>query len=334
MKTIGFMGGKFLPFHMGHLYAILEAHNQVDKLYVVLSSSENRDQELCARDGIKYLPAEIRLSWIGEAFNDLKNLEIIHIEDDEWDSDYNWESGATAITRAIPEKITHVFSSEQHYGELFKKFYPGAKHVVLDNDRKTVNISATELRTNLYFHLNKLPTFVQSYFVQKVVVVGTESTGKSTLVTKLAKFYNTNFVHEVGRDYCEKYKNQITVKMFDSIAMKHYLLHEELTRFSNHLIFVDSEAIITQYYLKMYHNTSSHMVENIIENQHFDLWLYLEPDVDWVADGFRMQGSKKQRIMNNLTLKGMLNRKKIKYYTISGNYSERFAKARTLINNM
>ena len=61
-KTVGFIGGKFLPFHLGHIYVILAASNYVDKLYVVLSSSKKRDKEICERDNIKYIPAEIRLS--------------------------------------------------------------------------------------------------------------------------------------------------------------------------------------------------------------------------------------------------------------------------------
>ena len=39
--------------------------------------------------------------------------------------------------------------------------------------------------------------------LKKVLIVGGESTGKSTLVQNLALSYNTNFVSEVGRDTCK-----------------------------------------------------------------------------------------------------------------------------------
>lgn len=327
--SVGFMGGKFLPFHLGHLYNAVEAHNCVDKLYIVLSSSPNRDKELCERDGIKYMPAEVRLSWLGEAFNDLDNVEILHIEDDQWDSDYNWEQGAKLITDSIPEKITHVFSSESEYSELFNKFYPFARHVVIDDVRKTVTISATELRKNLYDNWDKLPNYVRAFFTKRVVVMGTESTGKSTLVKKLAKFFNTNFVHEIGRDYCEKYKNQLTVKMFDQIAMRHSLAQEDAITQSNRVLFVDSEALITQYYLKMYHDKFSVLLDILCENQNFDLCLFLEPDVAWVADGFRFQGDFETRAVNNAIMKEMMFTYDQSYVSISGNYSERFKNARS-----
>lgn len=327
LKSVGFVGGKFLPFHNGHMYLILEASGLVDKLYVVLSSSKNRDEELCRRDGMKYVPAEVRLSWLGAAFSNIENIEIIHVEDDQLEDNYDWAEGSRMITQSIPEQITHIFSSEQSYDRIFKKYYPNAEHVIIDHQRNTVDISATKIRQNIYDNWDKLPDYVRSYFVKKVVVVGTESVGKSTLVAKLAKFFNTNFVHEVGRDYCVKYKNQLTVKMFDSIAMEHFLLQEKLAMSSNKILLVDSEAIITHYYLDMYFQASSKLIETLIGLQHFDLWLYLEPDVEWVADNLRFAGKDEERIQNNEKLKQMFLEKGVEYISISGDYSNRFKTA-------
>ena len=72
-KKIGFVGGKFLPFHKGHEYIIRESLKQVDKLYIILFSSILRDTELCKRDGCKYIPPLLRLSWIGYVFRNNKN---------------------------------------------------------------------------------------------------------------------------------------------------------------------------------------------------------------------------------------------------------------------
>lgn len=334
-KTVGFIGGKFLPLHQGHIYVIIAASNQVDKLYVVLSSSKNRDRELCERDGIKYIPAEVRLSWLGESLNNLENVEIIHIEDDQWDSNYDWEQGANMIKKAIGEKIDYVFSSEESYGKYFEKYYPLSKHVVVDDKRKTVSISATEMRKNLYDNWEKLPNFVRSYFTKKVAIVGTESCGKSTLAKKLAKFYNTEYVSEVGRDYCEKYSNQLTEEMFNLIAMEHFLLQKNKSEKSDKILFVDSEAVITQYYLKMYfEGRESRVVEEIIKLQNYDLVIYLEPDVPWVDDGLRFSGEEEQRKKNNELLKKMFDDRGIKYICVNGNYDERFNKARRLVEGL
>jgi len=332
-KKVGFIGGKFLPFHMGHTYAIIAASNQVDELYVVLSSSKNRDRELCERDGIRYIPADARLTWLGAAFKDLDNIKIIHIEDDKWDSDYDWEDGARRIKEAINKPIDFVFSSESSYNELFQKYYPNAKHIVIDNGREIVPVSATEMRKNLYKHWDKLPTYVRPYFVKKVALIGTESCGKTTLTKKLAKFYNTNWVHEIGRDYCEKYSNQLTAEMFDNIGIEHFLLQVKKIEESNKLLFVDSDAVVTQYYLDMYFKgRKSSLLEEIIKLQNYDLVLYLEPDIKWVDDGLRFAGEDAVRKSNNEKLKKMYTERGISFMSISGNYNERFNKAREAID--
>ena len=46
MYQIGFYGGKFLPFHNGHLNCIFKAAAQCKKLYVVIMSYGPRDQRM------------------------------------------------------------------------------------------------------------------------------------------------------------------------------------------------------------------------------------------------------------------------------------------------
>jgi len=334
-KTTGFIGGKFLPFHLGHVYAIIAASNQVDELYVVLSSSKNRDREICERNGIKYIPAEIRLSWIGENLNNLDNIKIIHIEDDQWDYNYDWKQGADLIKKAIGKPINFVFSSEDSYNEHFKKYYPNSKHIVIDNKRNTVKVSATEMRKNLYDHWDKLPNCVRGYFTKKVAIVGTESCGKTTLAKKLAKFYNTNYVDEVGRDYSVRYSNQLTKGMFNLIAMEHFLLQQKKAQESNRILFIDSEAVVTQYYFDMYYpRKKSRLIEEIIKQQRYDLVIYLEPDINWVEDGLRFAGKPEERSKNNEKLKKMFRDRNISFTSISGNYDERFNKAKKLVDKL
>lgn len=331
-KTVGFVGGKFLPLHLGHVYVIMTAASYVDELYVVLSSSKKRDMELCERDGIKYIPAEVRLSWIGECLNDLE-AKIIHIEDEHGDSDYDWEEGANRIKKATGKPIDYIFSSEKSYDQYFGKFYPGSKHIVIDEQRKTVPISATEIRKDLYGNWGMLPDCVKSYFTKRVAVVGTESCGKSTLVKKLAKTYNTNYVPEVGRDYCEKYSNQLTKEMFNFIAMEHFMLQTEKLKGSNKVLFIDSEAVITQYYLDLYFNgAKSDLVEEIIKQQDYDMVLFLEPDVKWVDDGFRFTGEEKVRLANNEKLKRMFQERRIGFVSIKGDYNSRFVESKRLVD--
>ena len=80
-----------------------------------------------------------------------------------------------------------------------------------------------------------------------------EYSKKWTLFKKnLAKLYNTNFLEEIGRKYCEKYSDRLTKEMFNLIAMQHFIEQENKTINSNKVLFVDTEAFVTQFYLNKY----------------------------------------------------------------------------------
>ena len=334
-RTIGFIGGRFLPFHRGHIFAIIEASNHVENLYVVLNSSEENDRDVCLADGVKPMPAEVRLSWIGESLSKLENIHILHIQDDTWGESEDWDAGTRAVKDAIGRPITHVFSSEHEYDELFDKYYPEADHIVIDAGRKTVTArSASEIRRNLYDYWSLLPHTVQSFFVKRIAFVGTESTGKTTLAEKLSKFYNTAYVHEVGRDYTLKYSDQLTVKHFDELAMEHFLLTEKKALDCNRVLLVDSEAIVTQYYLEMYFKLRSPLIDEIIRRQEFDLWLFLEPDLEWIDDGVRFAGDPEVRETNNRQLKEMLAEYGVTFISVSGDYNQRFVEAIRAIDGL
>ncbi len=333
--TVGFIGGRFLPFHRGHIFAIIEASNHVETLYVVLNSSEARDREVCLADGVKPMPADDRLSWIGESLSKLENIHILHIQDEKWGESEDWDTGTRAVKKAIGKTITHVFSSEHEYDELFDKYYPETEHIVIDARRNTVKArSASDIRRNLSEYWSLLPHNVQRFFVKRIAFVGTESTGKTTLAEKLSKFYNTSYVHEVGRDYTLAYSDQLTVKHFDELAMEHFLLTEKKALDCNRVLLVDSEAIVTQYYMEMYFGNRSSLIDELIRRQEFDLWLYLEPDLEWIDDGVRFAGEPETRENNNRKLKEMLTEYGVDFISIRGDYNQRFIEAKNAIDGL
>lgn len=320
--TIGFYGGKFLPFHMGHLNLIVEASLTVDRLYVVLTYNRERDRLICEKDGFESVEPTRRAAWIGEAVSGLDHVEVLTVED--FDTEYDWDAGAEAIKRAIGHNIDTIFSSEPDYDPVFKRNYPGARHIVMDSERLKISVSASDIRRNLYAHWDDLPRFVRKDFVKKVCITGTESCGKSQLTRKLALAYNTAFVDEVGRRYCERYSNQLTGDMFDRIAAEHLNAVQSAIESANRILFVDTDAVVTQYYLGIYLNGRSEVLDALSRNQPYDLYLYLEPDVDWVDDGLRFKGEPAERIRLNEALKSMYCERGIEIISISGNFEERY----------
>jgi HTH-type transcriptional regulator, transcriptional repressor of NAD biosynthesis genes len=282
--TVGFIGGKFLPLHLGHVYAIVHASSSVDELYVVLSHSEIRDKELCEHTKMEYIPPQIRLRWLSLLTKDMPNVKVISIEDEQGNDDYNWEEGAQLIKTAIGKPIDFVFSSEFEYNTIFEELYPNSKHVLIDPSRRHVTISATTIRREGVFRQWEfIPDCAKPYFIKKIVVVGTESCGKSTLTKNLAKIYNTTYVSEYGRIVCEELggcDGVIVKEDYHKIAYGHKLEELKAIEKANKLVFIDTEAIVTQFYSNLYNNEHQPLLDEMAKLQDYDLWLYLEPDVN------------------------------------------------------
>jgi nicotinamide riboside kinase len=79
----------------------------------------------------------------------------------------------------------------------------GSTHVAVDPARAAVPCSGTQVRANPFAWWDFLAPCVRAYFAVRVVLIGAESTGKTTLAQALAAHYHTTWVPEYGRTYWE-----------------------------------------------------------------------------------------------------------------------------------
>jgi len=338
-KTVGMYGGKFAIPHMGHVFCMTMASTMVDELHVIVSYDEDYEKNVLFKDSkLEHASYTQRVRWWTEITNHLPHVHIHAVYETNNGQFESWQKGAEGIKKAIGKPITHVFSSESAYTEFFNKLYPEAEHVIIDEDRKKYPISATKLRTEgVYKYWDLLPEPVRRHYVKKVVIIGTESCGKSTLVQNLATLYNTNYVEEYGRTFYEELGGCEGVTLaedYPHIAYKQKVLEYEALKGANKVLIVDTEAIVTQYYLKMYLGQKDALITRIANNQQYDLWIFLEPDVKWVDDGTRTFGEQSVREENNKELKYMLRYMGVEYITIKGNYQQRLQESIKNIDNL
>lgn len=346
--TRGIFIGKFMPFHRGHLSAILEASTQCDELYVVVSHDDNFMKERCAEYGIKEMPLELRMMWINKELQDFDHIKVIGVDETDVPMYPNgWMEWSALVREALieagvpqrgwadkainPVAIDYCFGSETGYDDQIVTYFNAhIKYVAIDIERKRVNISATELVKNIYKHWDMIPAAVRPHFVKKVLVVGTESCGKTTVVRKLAKHFLTSWSEEYGKWYQKNemgdYDGNWQVHDFEIIAMRQIEQDREAYRTANKVAFVDTDAIVTDYYLDMYLGEKSPMINVLkdLEKDTWDLVFMLQPTVAFVQDGTRWEENRDKRWELHERLKRMFDEVGVPYIEMGGDYHFRF----------
>jgi HTH-type transcriptional regulator, transcriptional repressor of NAD biosynthesis genes len=332
--TVGMFAGKMIPLHRGHTYVATQASNMCDELYWGLSHCFARDRMLCHREHFKNCTAEQRLIWMRMVAKDMPNVNVFEFEDWDGDNYHSWEMGADAIRAAIGKKIDFVFGSEPSYRKIFEEVHPDAEYILIDAGRDYFPISSTRIREEgPYKHWFMLPDVVRPFFVKKVVIVGTESCGKSTLVKSLARTFDTTYVEEYGRTMCEYVGGIPALEHYPTIAYGHKMKEFEAAKQATRVMFVDTEALTTLYYKHLYTNDwNDGLYREIAGLQDYDLWIYLTPDVEWVDDGLRQNAD--DRTKQDVILRELLNSFGIKYEVVGGSYQERYMRSLKLVNNL
>lgn len=158
-ETYGMYGGKFMPFHKGHLYCVEQALTYCDRLYLILCANGTQEDNIlhevaqrASCGGYDWMDLRPDKRWktvkqVAEKFNgrvipiycDLKDCRFP-------DGTEDWDAETPIILNACKERFDYVFGSEPSYTDYFKRAYPWAQYIQIDANRSAVNISATKIR--------------------------------------------------------------------------------------------------------------------------------------------------------------------------------------------
>jgi HTH-type transcriptional repressor of NAD biosynthesis genes len=239
----------------------------------------------------------------------------------------------------IPENINAFFIGEPEYVKRLNYYFPSAECVLFDFERLRYSISSTLIRRNPMKYWDYILGAARPFFAKKVLITGTESCGKSTMVKYLAKLYHTSWSEEAGRYYASKYlggnEEIFTDEDFGRIAHIQYEQDYQAMRTSNKVVFFDTDAVVTQYYSRLYMGHDNDIVAKYINPDKYDILIMLKPDVKWVDDGMRLNGDQERRWKLHEDLKKMYVDAGFKNIVeVGGNYSERLNSILPIIDNL
>jgi HTH-type transcriptional regulator, transcriptional repressor of NAD biosynthesis genes len=176
------------------------------------------------------------------------------------------------------------------------KQFPEHETLVIDTawleqaclDRSHVPISATQIRRNPHEHRQWMAPDVASAFVHRIVLLGGESSGKTTLTAALADHFKTIWVHEYGRELWEQQQGILSEEDLLKIGHEQIRREEQALRSANYYLFGDTSPLTTLgYSLWIFGHVGPALAK--LATRTYDAIILCKPDFPFVQDGSRRE---------------------------------------------
>lgn len=306
----GLVIGKFYPPHAGHHLLIRRAAAEVDTLLVLVMAS-----------AAETIPLADRAAWLSEEHRDDPRVRVAGVRCDaplDVDDDEVWAAQVALIWAAARQaglSYVDVVATGEAYGRRLATELGADWHRV---ERSAGIPSGTRIRTDLAGHWDDLSPATRAGLTVRVVVLGAESTGTSTLAAALAERYQnlggvwarTQCVPEYGRELTEvKWAHAVATAAahgrpapdltdvvwrqadFDEVAAEQTRREDAAARAGSPVLICDTDAFATSVwerrYLSPHHRDNPPQSRQPLLPRH-DVYLLTDHrDVPWQDDGLR-----------------------------------------------
>jgi NadR type nicotinamide-nucleotide adenylyltransferase len=130
----------------------------------------------------------------------------------------------------------------------------------------------------------------------RIVLIGGESTGKTTLAAALAERYRLPWVPEFARDYATSRAGQLTVDDVEPIARGQLAAEDAALRRSPGGLILDTDLLSTWVYAHHYYGEAPAWLASAVTRRVGGLYLFCDIDLPWIADVARDRGERRAEI--------------------------------------
>jgi nicotinamide riboside kinase len=188
------------------------------------------------------------------------------------------------------------------------------------------------------------------------VIIGPESTGKSTLCRQLADHFQTLWVPEYAREYLtvhgtnynfddllviakaqialeEEYVQKLNRQKEQSENSPLPTHHSQLTTHNSQLLFIDTDMYVMKVWCEFVFEKCHHWILRQIVERKYDFYLLCNIDLPWVEDELREYPELGRRQQLYLMYKDILINQTVPWAEINGSYEQRLKHAVEVTNN-
>ncbi|WP_235579510.1 MULTISPECIES: AAA family ATPase [unclassified Rhodococcus (in: high G+C Gram-positive bacteria)] len=281
--------GKFYPPHAGHHAMVRFAATLAERVTVVVMSAS-----------VESVSLQNRVAWMTESHACDESVTITGIVCDapiDHTSRAVWAAQVACMRAAVGNEPVDVVVTSEPYGEELARWFD-ARHVPFDLPRTGFPVSGTSCRADLAASWRCLDAPARAGLTTRIVVVGSESTGTTTVAGALTTHFrqrwpDTECVDEFGRkdtvDKCAEVGSVDDIVWtgddFARIARTQAAHEEAAARRGSPVLICDTDAFATTVWERRYLGVDSHRA--VADDRHA---LYLVTDhhgVPFVQDGIR-----------------------------------------------
>lgn len=338
----GLVVGKFAPLHRGHELVIRRALADCDEV-LVLSYSKPE---------LPGCPPAARARWLEALFPETRRLVLTD------DLLRTWASGAAEVpANDAPDEehrrfvarvcrehfrctVDAVFTSED-YGEGFARTLSASfqeadagaapvAHVLVDRRREEVPVSGTVIRADVHGHRAWLSPAVYASFVERVCILGGESTGKTVLAAELARACDSAWVPEYGRTLWEEKFGALTLADMREIGERQVAMEAEAAACAKRWLFCDTSPLTTLFYSGVLFGSADPVLEELARRT-YAFTIVCAPDIPFVQDGTRRDPAFRDR--QHAWYLAELSRTGTPFAVVGGSVAARVAQVRALLES-
>ncbi len=133
---------------------------------------------------------------------------------------------------------------------------------------------------------------------KRISITGPESAGKSDLAKALAEHYQTVWVPEYARDYLNNLNRPYDYEDILKIAKGQVKAEKKILKYSNRLIFVDTEMIVLKIWCVVKYGKCHPWILDRLAKQNYELYLLTDIDLPWQPDPLREHPDKRRELFN------------------------------------